>query len=91
MSIFCRHSYILLKQATLNHYWNTLPYYKISYQIKIICQKCGKVKIFKTKRIITEPYYSIGGYTLNNKQQLQFEINKNIIIQKVKKYGIIID
>ena len=85
MSIFCRHSYILLKQTTLNHYWDTLPYYQISYQIKIICEKCGKVKIFETNKIITEPYYSMGGYTLNNEQQIYFEINKNIIIQKIQK------
>lgn len=91
MSIFCRHNYVLLRKTTLNHYENTLPYYQISYQIKIICEKCGKIKIFETKRIITEPYYSIGGYTLNDEQQIQFKINKNIIIQKVKKYGITID
>lgn len=92
MSIFCKHSYILLSDTIQNHFWGKLPFDAISLRVKIICTECGKIKEFETESMRVEPYYHLGGYVLNNEQKLQMDICANVLIKKMeKKYGITID
>lgn len=92
MSIFCKHSYILLSDTIQNHVWGKLPFDAISLRVKIICTECGKIKEFETESMCVEPYYRLGGFVLNDEQRLQMDIYRNKLAKKMeKKYGITID